>query len=177
MPLLKNCEIWYLKATPSKPNAKFTPDNPTWDIQIRTSSRETKKEWEALKLAVKAIVPDEGAPYYRVNMKRKSIKADGTKASPPDIVNGNLDPVDPETVGHGSIGNVRIFQYTYDKPKPGTASVFMGLQLTKHIVRIAEARDDDFGKTDTEVVSQATKELPGGDEAGDESGPDDDGDF
>jgi len=157
MAIIRDCEIWFAKLDPKRPNAKYNKKNPTWECQIRTTSKEIKKSWEAMNLSVKAVLPDEGAPYYRVNLRKKSIKEDTEAASPVKVVNGGLEDIDPNTIGNGSIGNIRIFQYEYpkdDKTK-GIASVLMGIQITKHIVYKAKARDDDFDMTETETVDNA----------------------
>lgn len=170
MAMLKNVEIFYLKANPARPNATFNKKNPTWDVQLRTTDKAVRKEWEALNLSVKAIVPDEGAPYFRVNLKKKSIKEDGTPASFVKIVDGSLNDIDPDTVGNGSRGNVRIFQYEYDKTEgggKGTASVLMGIQITKYVKYKPKKRDDDFGAAETETI-----ELPDSDEEGEEGNDD-----
>jgi hypothetical protein len=152
--ILRNCELWFAKLDPKRPNNKFNKKNPTWEVQIRTYDKAQKKEWEALNLPIKAIVPDEGQPYFRVNLRKKSIKVDGDASSPVRVVDGSLNDVDPNSIGNGSIGNVRIFQYTYPRPDgtEGIVSVLMGIQLTKHIVYVPKPRGDDFGEEDTEVI-------------------------
>jgi len=156
MPILKNVEIWFVKADPKRPNAKFNKKNPTWECQIRTSDKTTKKEWEELRLPVKAVVPDEGPAYFRVNLRKKSIKEDGEKSSPVKVIDGKMNEIDPNTIGNGSIANVRIFQYEYPKEGGGVgvASVLMGLQLTKHLMYTPKPRDDDFGDAETEIVPE-----------------------
>ena len=160
MALIKNVEIYFAKLNPKRPNPKFNKENPTWEVQIRTTDKEKKKEWETLNLAVKAVVPDEGVPYYRVNLRKKSIKEDGDNSSPVSVVDGKLNPIDPDSIGNGSIGNIRVFQYEYTNAgNKGIASVLMGMQLTKHIVYTPQARDDDFEETDTETVSSGQSEY------------------
>lgn len=164
MAILKNCEIWFAKVDPKRPNAKFNKTNPTWECQIRTTDKEVKKYWESLDLPVKAVVPDDDSkPYFRVNLRKKSIKEDGEPASPVKVVNGGLEDLDPNSIGNGSIGHLRIFQYEYPKGDggKGTASVLMGIQITKHIVYKAKPRDDDFGMENTETIE------PEGEEEGD----------
>lgn len=152
MPILKNCELWFVKA--DRPNNKFNKKNPTWECQIRTTDKEVKKVWESHSLNVKAVIPDEGAPYYKVNLRKKSIKEDGEPASRIDVVDGRLKPLDPNTIGNGSIGNIRIFQYEYPREGggKGVASVLMGIQVTKHIVYKPRPRDDEFGEDTNEVI-------------------------
>ena len=154
MAIINDCEIWFAKLDPKRPNNKFNKENPTWECQIRTTDKAIKKSWEEMSLPVKAIVPDEGSPYFRVNLRKKSIKEDKSEASPVKVLNGALEEIDPTSIGNGSIGNVRLFQYEYPKASggKGTASVLMGIQVTKHIIYKAKPRDDDFGMTDTETI-------------------------
>jgi hypothetical protein len=167
MALLKNCEVHYVKCDPKHPNANFNKKNPTWEVQIRTTSLEQKKEWDALGLKPKLLVGKEGSEnegepiltedgkkQWRVNLKKKSITKDGDKASPVKVVNGGLEDIDPNTVGNGSVANVRIYQYEFTADgKKGLASVLMAMQLKKHIVYTPKARDDDFEMEDTETIN------------------------
>jgi hypothetical protein len=152
-----NVEIFFLKADPKRPNAKFNKKNPTWEVQGRTYSKEQAEEWKKLGLGVKRIAPEEDdvKPYWRINLKKKSAKEDGEPASFVKVVNGQLQDIDPNTVGNGSIAHIRVFQYEYDKKEggKGTASVLMGLQIVKHIVYVPKARDDDFGEEETETIA------------------------
>jgi len=154
MPIINNASIWFAKLDPKRPNNKFNKTNPTWECQIRTESKEVKKEWEALNLPVKAIVPDEGPPYFRVNLRKKSFKVDKEPASPVKVVNGSLEEIDPNTIGNGSIGNIRVFQYDYTKKDgtPGVVSVLMGVQITKHLVYKAKPRGDEFEMSEMETI-------------------------
>jgi hypothetical protein len=169
MPIVKDCELWFCKLDPKRPNNKFNRANPTWECQIRTTDKAVKKLWEELELPVKAVVPDEGPPYFRVNLRKKSIKEDKGAASPIKVINGKLDEIDPNTIGNGSVGNLRIFQYEYPKKDggKGLASVLMGIQVTKHIVYKPKPRGDEFDETETETI----------DNTGDDHDSDDDATF
>jgi hypothetical protein len=163
--ILRNCEIWFAKLDPKRPNNKFNKTNPTWELQIRTTSKDVKKDWEAAGMQVKPVDPDDGPMYYRVNLRKKSIKVDKSASSPVDVVDSKLRPIDPNTIGNGSIGNIRVYQYQYTKKDgtPGIVSVLMGVQITKHIVYTPKPRDDVFGEmeTDTEVVDDSEdQEMP-----------------
>lgn len=159
MAIIKNVALYHPKLDPKRPNASFNKNNPTWELQIRTSDPAQKAEWEAINLKPKLMVYKEGAKdaagedvagmpildvngkkQWRVNLKKKSLKKDGEKSDPVDVVAHDLKPVDPNTIGNGSIAHIRLYQYEYvnDKPgaasKTGVASVIMGIQLKKHIV-------------------------------------------
>lgn len=134
MPFLQNVEIHFARLHPKFPN-KHNADNPTWEVQLRTTSKVVKKEWEALGLPIKAIVPDDdSAPYFRAMLRRKSLKKDGTPNTPVELVDGDRNPLEPNLVGNGSIANIRIFQYDYpDKTNPGLmkkASILSAVQIT-----------------------------------------------
>jgi len=154
MPILNNVELHHAYLDPKRPNNRFDKVKPTWEVQVRTTDKAVKKIWEELGIPVKAIVPDEGETFFRANLRKKSVKADGTAGEAPELVDGKGNPVDPKTVGNGSIGNVRIFQYQGTKPDGSatTVSVLMGVQLVKHIVYKPKARDDGFSEIETEVI-------------------------
>lgn len=158
MAKLYDVELYFAKL--GKPNGKFNKENPTWELQIRTTDKEKKKEWEALGLAVKAVVPDEGDTYFRVNLKKKSIKSDGSPNDPVKLIDGKLRPIDPDTIGNGSIGNIRIFEYEYKHPTKGTTKGFtlMTVQITKHIVYTPKPREDDFAEADYERAYDESSE-------------------
>ncbi len=160
MAIIRDCELHHPRLDPNRPNSKYNKKFPTWEIQIRTCDRAEKKVWEDMGLPVKAIVPDEGEPYFRVNLKKKSIKEDGSPGSPVNVVDGNLQPLDGRTIGNGSRGNVRVFQYPFTREdgSKGVASVLMGVQVTKHIVFEAKSYDDDFEQADMEVIRRETQE-------------------
>lgn len=157
MPIIRDAEIWFARLDPNRPNKAFNTENPTWELQIRTPDRDVRKEWEEMGLPVKAVVPDDGQPYFRVNLRKRSIKANKEHADPVEVVDGKLQPVDPKTIGHGSIGNVRVYQYERADGK-GVTNVLMAVQLTKHVVYTPKPRDSGFEETDTEVIVPETDE-------------------
>jgi len=153
--IIENVEIYFAKLV--KPNNRFNKENPTWEIQIRTAEKKQADEWKASGLTVKPVIPDDGAPFFRVNLKKKSIGKDGP-ATPVRVVDGKLNDINPDTIGNGSVGNIRVFQYNYtNNGVAGTASVLMAIQLTKYVVYTPPVRDDEFEETSTERVMQETQ--------------------
>ncbi|MDB4575366.1 hypothetical protein N9112_00220 [bacterium] len=164
--ILNNCELHFVRLDPTRPNAKYEKANPVWEIQMRTSDKDQKKAWQAAGLRVTAVVPDDDSdPYFKANLRKRSIKSDGEKALPVELVDGNLNPIDPNTIGNGSVGNLRVFQYEYNNEEsgPGVASILMAVQITKHVVYVPQpkAEREEFGAVgDTEVVkSEAVVEA------------------
>ena len=170
MALFKNAELWHIRVIPSRPNRKFNRENPTWEVQLRTYDPETRKQWEAQGLTLKAVVPDDGGkPFWKVTLKKKIFKKDGENASPVEVKGGGLQDIDPATIGNGSIGNVRTFQYNYPKDSggEGIANVLMGIQLTKLKKYTPKPRADDFEEQDMEIVEEDDDE-DGDEHEGDE---------
>ena len=121
-----------------------------------------------MSLNVKSDEDKEGNTFYKVNLKKKSKKRDGTPVDPVKVVDGQLNDIDPNTMGNGSIGNVRIYQYDYDVGgNTGIASMLMAVQVTKLIKYEPKPRDDDFELLDvpTEVVTTADNFGDNGDSA------------
>lgn len=163
--IFKNLELYYIKCTPQYPNSKFDPDKPVWEVQVRTRDRETKRALEEADIRVTSVVPDDPAeaPYFRAMFRKSIKKKDGSPASPVEVVNGEKEPLDPATVGNGSVGNVRVFQYPFPKKGggEGRATVLMGVQITKHLVYERSTRREDFETTTTATVRPPSKDATG----------------
>lgn len=176
MTILRKCELWWIKCDPKRPNGNYDAENPRWEVQIRTTDKKQMLDWKGVNLNPKSVTDDDNKHlYWKVNLQKKSKKADlVTPLAPVKFVNGKLDDIDPNTVGNGSIGDVRLFQYDYEigkgkTKKSGIASMLMAVQVTKHIVYTPPARDDDFEMQDDEVIDHQDSL---GDDV-DESDPDD----
>jgi len=153
MAILKNVELFWAQLDPKKPNSKFNKEQPTWDVQIRTRDKKVKAEWVALNLKPKTVEDDDGI-FYSVTLRKKAKKKDGTDNQPVTVVDGSLNPINPSSIGNGSIANVRIFQYEYP-PENKIASMIMAVQITKLKEYIPKSSGDEFEITDTEIVRVA----------------------
>jgi len=180
--IIENVEIHYIKLDPTRPNGRFDPENPTWEIQIRTRDPQVAQQWRELNLSVKDIIPTVAnvAPYHRVNLKKKSKKRSKTNnnpdgsfimepSQPVTVVNGHLQSIDPNTIGNGSMANVRVFMREYRKDGESHASftpVLMSLQLVKHLMYTPKFDPaDEFAMAETEVVPDTSNVDPNFDEA------------
>jgi len=184
MAILKNCELHWVKCDPNKPDRSFEKDG-MWGCQLRTSSLSQKNEWVEQGLKPKLVVhkegEEEGLPVlfdgkkqWRVNLSKRCVKRDKSLAEPVKIVNGQLEDVDPRTIGNGSIGNVRVFQYDSTTREGEKVSMLMAIQLTKYIVYEPRNEEDSFDTENTEVVKPAPFNEDESDEEGDTDEEDDD---
>lgn len=170
MALITNAEIWFPRLDPKHPNDKFDKKNPSWEVQIRTTDPAQKAEWESQNIKLKLDkypvghkneagedigeeirYTPEGKKLWKAVLRKKSFKSKddviGEPNEPPVVIDGELAPVDPLTIGNGSIANIRVFQYP-GKPNPDgsekTSSMLMGVQLVHHIVYTPAPKEDEF---------------------------------
>jgi len=155
MAILNNVELFFAKLDPKKPNATFDANNPTWEVQIRTRDKKVAKEWKDLNINVKTDDDDDGV-FYKANLKKKTKKANGEPQNPVKLLGGDLSDINPNTLGNGSIGNVRIYQYKYNVGgREGIASMLMAVQITTLKEYTPKPREDDFEMTEMTVVKVA----------------------
>jgi hypothetical protein len=168
MPIIKAAELWFPKLNPKRPNKGMDKKAPTWEVQIRTKDRAVKKMWEEMNLFVKLIDDEKtGEQYWRVNLKKRSLKENGEPAKPVEVKDAKLNDVDPDSIGNGSIANVRVFQHDYVfEGKPGIASILMGVQILKLVVYHPKPFEDGFQEEEheTEVFDPSGGESTPGDD-------------
>ena len=149
--ILSNVELFFAKLDPANPNSRFDKENPTWEVQIRTRDKKVAKNWKDMNLRVQPKEDDEGL-YYAANLKKKSMKRDGSPMAPVNVVAGDLSPVDPVTIGNGSIANLSVYQYEYNvNGSSGIASMLMGVQITTLNEYTPRPKQGGFEMTDFKV--------------------------
>jgi hypothetical protein len=155
MAILKNVELYFAKLNPKKPNDRFDKENPTWEVQIRTRNKAQAKEWKELSINVKPDEDDAGV-FYKATLKKRSKKRNGEDQNPVSLVGGDLSAIDPDKLGNGSVGNVRVYQYDYNiGGREGIATMLMAVQVTTYKEYEPKPREDDFEMTDMKVVKVA----------------------
>lgn len=156
MPIINNVEIHYLAADPTRGKRyKNDSDNPEkWSVQLRTSDKAEAKAWtEDYGFKVTAIVPDEDgeAPYFRANLSAFTRGQDGELNRPLEIIASGIGAVDPNTVGNGSVANVRFRLVGSGDDR---RRYFNGLQLTKWIKYDGGEESFDLIDQEVEIVEE-----------------------
>lgn len=140
-------DVEFFWANVKKPHAPFGTQQ--WDVQLRTTDKETKKQLESL--GVKMKEADEG--YFFANVKRKTVKANGDAMDPPQVIDSKRMPVD-DNIGNGSKGHVKLFSYPYKVGgRSGIGCMLVALQVVEHIKYEGKTGvdfDDESGSTDEE---------------------------
>lgn len=186
MALIKNAILYHIRVVPDRPNKRFDPTKPTWELQIRTYDAAQAKEWEAQGVQLKAVIPDDGSkPFWKANLRKRTEKKDGSPAKEVEVKGGNMRDIDPATIGNGSEGHVRLYQYEYQKKTGGTgiSNILMGLQVYKLKKYTPKPRDDDFEEQEMEIIeeddeptddeiqgAEGDDEAPAEEESGEEEG-------
>lgn len=181
MAMLKNVEMWWVRCNPKRPNDQHDKQNPSWEVQIRTNDPAKKDELLAQNVRLKLDkypeghaqegeirLDENGQKLWKLTLRKKSLKSKlvggqtvlGEPNKVPEVIGGDLAPIDPDTVANGSIGNIRVHQYP-GKPNPDgsekISSMLMAIQVVKHIVYTPGPRDDDFEPTETTRVDAAPR--------------------
>ena len=150
MAILRNVELWYPRLHADRPNTKFSSDDktgktpPTWEVQIRTTQASQMKEWQQLGLKPLMAADEDGKPFWKVGLKCKITKRDGTPATPPKVVDAALRVIeDPDTIGNGSTGSVQLFQYKSTHPSAlgKVISILKGVQVTNLLLYTPDRED------------------------------------
>lgn len=121
-----------------KPVAPFGTEQ--WEIQIMAPKKRMKE------LSQFGKVKDQGDGFVSVNLKKKAEKRDGSAAQKVRVVDANKKPIDPNTIGNGSKGNVIVLQNEYEIKGPkgnvtksGTSTMLTAVQVTE--LKIYERKD------------------------------------
>lgn len=170
MAIIKNAMVQYISLDPKHPSMKFDKVRGSWDLQLVTTDPKDVEYWKSIGLKPKLVVykedseevkanPDlEGTPVFldgkkqwRMSVRKKAKDKDGEPSDPVEVVSGALQPIDPNTIGKGSIVNLRIYQYDYEQDgEKKLGNVLMGIQVMKHVVRKATPKEA-FGTENYEV--------------------------
>ena len=151
--IIRDAELHWAKL--GKPVAPF--GTLQWEIQMRTKNKATAEAWKKeYYLPVKTENDDDEGTYYKVNLKRKAVTKDGKDNTPPEVVNGAKQPIDSNSIGNGSVGNVMIFQYPYDVAgRKGVSSILSKVQVIDHKVYTPNSSIDFDLADDVDVPEEA----------------------
>lgn len=173
--MLQNAEIWFPRLDPKRPNATYNKENPTWELQIRTTDSAQVQEFKALGVVMKPVkykddhedpelagsfmLTEDGKKQWRVNLRKRSLATDRiTLAKPVEVINGAMEAIDPKIIGNGSIANVRVFMRDSEK---GPVAVLMGVQVTTLMEYTPSEfeEEESFTVTETKVIAAPKKEA------------------
>lgn len=107
---------------------QFNPDNPLWSIDV-VVDKDTVKKLKAEGLGWKIKDAKEGYSSEYITFKKNSLRSDGTKNNPIEIVDAQGKPWDTRLIGNGSEVNIRYT--TYEGFKKQTNPRINGIQVIR----------------------------------------------
>lgn len=170
--IIKRAKMNWVKLDPKNPEKGFETEDRYWSLQLITNDPEQTKAWRAAGLNVKLMqnkpekdefgdplpptdmLDENGKKQWKVNLRRPEfIKSTGERNKPVNICDGSLNPIDPNTVGNGSIGNIKVWvrPYKADDGTTKTSTSLLAVQVVKYIKRDQDS-GPGFDMTETEVV-------------------------
>lgn len=113
MTILKACKIISLKVHPKTPD-----DYGNWSVGIWTDNPAQRDMWVSI-FGEKRVTERKWneAPGWSLFIRKKSTKLGEDKvevpAKPVKLVDGDLKPLDPYSIGFGSLANIEIWEHDY----------------------------------------------------------------
>jgi hypothetical protein len=156
--IIKNVELHWVKLDPKNPISPFGVAQ--WEISAQVP-KSRAAELEAFG-KIREVKDKDSRDTGRVsiNFKKKAEKKDGTDAAPVRVVDMSKQPLDPKTIGNGSIGNVMLFTKPYEIKTPkgvvtksGTSVMLTAVQVS-NLVKY-EPKNSNFVDFDDDGDEQA----------------------
>lgn len=167
--ILNGVQIFWVKCDPDNPVEPMDEGKPRrWEAQIRIplDDHTNVDIVKGAKLSFKTIteVGEGEKPYIRLSVHKPITNREGKALKPVDVMNGALQPIDPKTIGNGSIANVRLHVYPYELrhkttnkiTKAGVTAMLMGIQVTT--LKVYRSTRQDFKAADFTIVDPGTAE-------------------
>jgi hypothetical protein len=157
MPIVKDVEIHWLVANPQR--GKFfqnkTSNPEKWSVQMRIRDKALRDSLTK-EFGFKFTTEEDdngGGNYYKTNLSAYTRDQEGNLNKPINVILANGDPIDPDTVGNGSVANIsfRVSGKGADATRRLT-----GVQVTKWKVY---KNEDEFELSDDfETIDETDSE-------------------
>jgi hypothetical protein len=159
MPIIQDVSVFWVKLNPAKPE-RYQGKGPAKNtVQIRVYERAKKDQLEkeyGFKFTPKEDATT-GKLYYQTSISAFTYGTDADKNEdtnnqnkPVEVRTADLRPLDPDTVGNGSIANIR-FRMKDDK----SSRTITGMQVTKLVVYKGR-EEEEFTRSDNfEIIGDA----------------------
>lgn len=130
--LLNNVDLSWVKFDPANPDSGFDKKTPQYSCTVQTANKVDAEAWKKAGMNVKPKEENDKV-VYSVTLKKKIYLDDTGKNStkPPAVVDKQLQPVNANTIGNGSKGNVQVRLKPYEyMGKKGISVQLLAVQIT-----------------------------------------------
>ena len=156
MPILRQLPISWPKLNPERGDMFDGKPPERWKIQFQTDDKEyadqLSKEF-GFRMTPKE---EDGKIQYHASVNKRVYETDPDgnenrekKRQPVKVILANGTPLDPDTIGNGSVANIAFRHFV--SRNGNHFRVLDGIQITKHVVRKSENLEFDLTE-DLEVV-------------------------
>lgn len=121
--IVRNVELNFINL--DRPHAPF--GDMIWDTQVRTSDADSVAALEEAGVKMKEV---DGV--FQGNVKRKTMKKDGSDNTPVVVVDNNKQPWDAsKRIGFGTKANIKLFTFEWSMSgRSGTSAILSAVQIT-----------------------------------------------
>lgn len=158
MPIINNLELHWVKVDPARPERYKGKGPAKWAVQLRVRDKKVKESLEKDFGFEFTPMEVDDKIVYKTSVSRYAFgstngQEDESKPNKPvNVILADGTPVDPNTIGNGSIGNISV--YVKDDKSSRTLK---GIQITK-LIEYQPNRDDEFELSDNfEIVRPGGK--------------------
>jgi len=157
MPILNNVTLAWVQCDPERPRQYKGTGPFKWSVQVSTSDKKTAEAWaKEYGMKMTPFEGDDGKIHYKSSLSTYAFgKEDGDGKAKPNkpvvVMLMNGDPIDPNTVGNGSVANVNFF-VSDDKE----VRRLKGIQVKK-LIKYERSSEDEFELSDDfEIIEPET---------------------
>ena len=167
MPIISEVPIYWPALNPEK--GFMWKGNPPerWKVTLLFENKDLKKDLEKDGFKINPQEDESGKILYKTTLAQRVYKRGQNgeeedrenKNKPITVIAGDGTPIDPDTIGNGSIANVSY--RTWKGSTGDTYRVLVGVQVVKHIVRDPDPDNTAFDLgASYEVVSDLDDNIP-----------------
>ncbi len=111
--IIKNATLFWSKLG-TRVDQGFDGNSPAWTTELRTREKSEAENWKDAGLNVKTKDDDQGL-FWSVSVKKPTHTKDGRPQVAPPVVGKDKMPFsDPDSIGNGTVANVKIHTFDYD---------------------------------------------------------------
>jgi len=167
MPIVKDVTIYWAKLDPEFPVAKYKQEHvKEWTLEARTTDPKIAKMWKDEYHFNMKKVEDKntGETYYRARLQKRAIdtsKPNAKMAFPVEVLDPQLNPIDPKILGNGSVADVMVFLREWEKfGEKGYTPDLRKLRVKKLVEYYREFEEFDKLDEELEVIDTVTDVKP-----------------
>jgi hypothetical protein len=165
MPIIRDVQLWFPRLAADRPEQYQNKGARRWKVQIRTTLKAEAERWKK-EYGLK-VTPEEGDKgiYYKATVTSRAFDpvegSDGQidnlekPRKSPAVILGNGQPLDPYSIGNGSVGDVSFSLRTMDSGD--RIRTLTGVAVRRLLKREVREEDSFELSDDVEIVEEGSE--------------------